>query len=193
MHIQHFKQYLIDDTKPKAKYHDSYSEAQPEKSEKPENQNDGIKDSNKETIEITYLISGSTSQFKCGNTIIRFKSACARKVKLSDDTLAARCIKKMWQIGKENLTNDTMMKIMGPYMRQDREFMRRILNWLPAWLSDRLVRTNYLDLLHHRHNYELFFASEDVAKYLVRESPPNKGNIAKRISAHVFKYSNICG
>lgn len=138
--------------------------------------------------EITYLTTGSTSKFKCGDTVVHFKSACARKVKLSDDTRAARCIKKMWQIGRRYLCSRDIGRIMSAYNRQDRQFMRRVLNWLPAWLSDRLINTDYLDYHIYKSNYDQFYASELKTKYMVQET----ATTYKTIGSSSSYVSDIC-
>lgn len=126
--------------------------------------------SNKKEHEITFLIAGSTSSFKCGNIIIRFKSACSRKVKLSDDTKATKVAKTLWQMGKENLTWENLSKYRGQLQRTDKQFMSRILTWLPTWLSKHFLSDRSLDnAFRYKYAYEQFYAVDSSTGYIINE------------------------
>lgn len=187
-HIKHFKKFLKVEQKPvKPKrfqpYEDNKTVGQVRINQSKHNSNDS-KASNDadssdlhmlnevekgELIEITYLTTGCKSEFRCGNTIIRFKTACARKGKLTDDTRAARSVRKMWQIGKKDLTNKMINEIMSGFTKQDGMFLRRIRNWLPAWLGDKFDNPIYIDSPQYKYNYQQFYAVDPKTGWLVSE------------------------
>lgn len=89
-------------------------------------------------INPTYATTGGTSSFRFGAMRIFFKKAAARNVKLGD-SIAGRILKVLWYLGKARVNPLVISQCMRRCYESDRLEVRRLLNWVPSWLSGPFV------------------------------------------------------
>ncbi len=88
--------------------------------------------------ELTFYISGASSSFRVGTTVVYFKSACPRKMHLND-TKAGILMRACWFIGKESCSPDLLDQTYYYYNRQVKQEIKGELWAMPTWLGRFLV------------------------------------------------------
>ncbi len=128
--------------------------------------------------EPTYIITGSSSSFHYGGTVINFKGACMRKHR-SGESLAGQVIRALWQLGEQACTDKSKRKAASTCGRTDRQELRDSAAWMPAWLSDYFVLRQSAKRREIRlacgHDSPCWLSPET---YIPAVSPPSTGNTA---------------
>lgn len=94
-------------------------------------------------IQSTYSINSHSSQFHYGKRLIRFCGISARKMFLGDSPVGLT-IRALWHLGKYNCNERAIMIALLTFSRQQRQELRQSAHLMPAWLADKLFRTEGL-------------------------------------------------
>jgi hypothetical protein len=85
-----------------------------------------------------FCINASSSKFHYGDTVVHLKGTCPRKMRPSI-TKAAKAIRALWYLGKDNCDFTHIEAALTDFLRQDRQELRWSSALMPSWLSDRFA------------------------------------------------------
>jgi hypothetical protein len=87
---------------------------------------------------------GRSTQFRLvkSGKMIHFRGVSARKMRLKDGT-AARCIRALWHLNKEQCTPAIIKNTAASLGRREREELTTMCRWMPARISDWIIDYKY--------------------------------------------------
>ena len=87
-----------------------------------------------------YQVTGGSSSFVFGDTVIWMKGTCPRKMRLGD-SYAGQVIRALWHLGRLACTPGAVQKAAAQsWKRTDRQELRQSVAWMPAWMSSYFIR-----------------------------------------------------
>jgi hypothetical protein len=87
--------------------------------------------------EAAFATSGRSTSFRVGSLKVNFKQISPRKMKLGDRT-CGQALRALWYLGKNLCQPETIMKATRYFTRLDRQQVKVLAPFMPAWLTDNL-------------------------------------------------------
>jgi len=84
--------------------------------------------------EPTYAVSGHSSSFCVGQTVVHFKGACPRRLP-PVESLPMRIMGALWHLGRSDCTPEAVLKSTSECGRTDRQALVSAVSLVPAWLG----------------------------------------------------------
>ncbi len=94
--------------------------------------------------EPTFYVDGSTSRFIYRGTVIHLKKACKKRMHMPDDR-AGLAIRALWHKGKKYVAQHGIHAVASLWdMRVEKDKIYRAKAWMPAWLGDHFLTSQYM-------------------------------------------------